>query len=150
LDEPWENLPEPVGRAILYGLEGRKVRAALPPEAKVKRDDFQDREVGFHGIARRIERHYRRYRQRNEASSGMEEWLDKVMVERTCPDCKGARLRAARLLFTIAGKSIHEVGNFHFDELHAFLGTLKPAGRGADAGRQVLGEIRRRLELLLG
>ena len=31
-----------------------------------------------------------------------------------------------------------------------FLGTLKPTGRGADAGRQVLGEIRGRLELLLG
>ena len=150
LDEPWEKLPEPVRRAILYGLEGRKVRAALPPEAKVKRDDFQDREVGFHGIARRIERHYRRYRQRNEASSGMEEWLDKVMVERTCPDCNGARLRATRLLFTIAGKTIYDVGGLHFDELHSFLGTLKPAGRGADAGRQVLAEVRGRLELLLG
>src|SRR5205807_3421325 len=38
----------------------------------------------------------------------------------------------------------------HFDELHAFLGTVKPTGRGADAGRQVLKEIRGRLELLLG
>src|SRR5204862_2259633 len=33
---------------------------------------------------------------------------------------------------------------------HDFLGTVKPTGRGADAGRQVLGEIRGRLELLLG
>ena len=31
----------------------------------------------------------------------MEEWLDKVMVEHTCPDCKGARVRATRLLFTM-------------------------------------------------
>src|SRR5205807_1908011 len=38
----------------------------------------------------------------------------------------------------------------NFDELHTFLGTLRPPGRGADAGRQVLGEIRGRLELLLG
>jgi excinuclease ABC subunit A len=80
----------------------------------------------------------------------MEEWLDKVMVERTCPDCKGARLRATRLLFNIAGKTIHDVGGLNFDELHTFLGTLEPTGRGADAGRQVLGEIRGRLELLLG
>ena len=121
-----------------------------PPEAKVKRDDWEGKEVGFGGIARRIERHYRRYRQRGEASSGMEAWLDKVMVEHTCPDCKGARVRATRLLFTIAGKTIHDVGQLHFDELHAFLGTVKPAGRGADAGRQVLKEIRGRLELLLG
>ncbi len=80
----------------------------------------------------------------------MEAWLDKVMVERTCPDCNGARLRATRLLFTVAGKTIHDVGNLHFDELHAFLGSLKPSGRGGDAGRQVLNEMRGRLELLLG
>jgi excinuclease ABC subunit A len=80
----------------------------------------------------------------------MEAWLDKVMVEHTCPDCKGARLRATRLLFTVEGKSIHDVGGPNFDELHAFLGTVRPAGRGADAGRQVLREIRGRLELLLG
>src|SRR5262249_21039388 len=42
------------------------------------------------------------------------------------------------------------VGQLNFDELHTFLGAVKPAGRGADAGRQVLKEIRGRLELLLG
>jgi len=150
LDTPWEKLPEAVHHTILYGLEGKKLATSLPPDAKVKRDEFQGHQVGFHGIARRIERHYRRYRQRGEASSGMEAWLDKVMVERTCPDCKGARLRATRLRFTVAGKTIHDVGNLHFDELYNFLGTLKPSGRGGDAGRQVLQEIRGRLKLLLG
>jgi excinuclease ABC subunit A len=72
------------------------------------------------------------------------------MVEHTCPDCQGARVRATRLLFTVAGKTIHEVGQLNFDELHAFLGAVEPKGRGADAGRQVLKEIRGRLELLLG
>src|SRR5882724_11836053 len=72
------------------------------------------------------------------------------MVEHTCPDCNGARVRATRLLFTIAGKTIHDVGGLNFDELQTFLGTVKPTGRGAGAGRQVLGEIRGRLELLLG
>jgi excinuclease ABC subunit A len=149
LEAPWEKLPETARNAILYGVE-KKVTTATPPDAKVKRDDWEGKEVGFGGIARRIERHYRRYRQRGEANSGMEAWLDKVMVEHTCPDCNGARVRTTRLLFTIAGKNIHEVGELNFDELHAFLGTVKPAGRGAGAGRQVLDEIRRRLELLLG
>src|SRR5947209_1676267 len=150
LETPWEKLPEAVRHTILYGLEGKKVRTSFPPDAKVKREDWDGQEVGFHGIARRIERHYRRYRQRGEASSGMEQWLDKVMVERNCPDCKGARVRATRLLFTVAGKTIHEVGQLNFDELHAFLGAVKPTGRGADAGRQVIKEVRGRLELLLG
>jgi excinuclease ABC subunit A len=149
LESPWEKLPETVRSSILYGI-AKKIALVPPPESKVKRDDWEGKEIGFHGIARRIERHYRRYRQRGEASSGMEAWLDKVMVEHTCPDCTGARVRATRLLFSLAGKTIHDVGQLNFDELHAFLGTVKPTGRGADAGRQVLTEIRGRLELLLG
>ncbi len=150
LDSPWDQLPKKARDAILYGIEPKKIKIVSPPDAKVRRDREEGREVGWSGIARRIERYYRRYRQRGEANSRMEEWLDKVMVEHTCPDCKGARLRATRLLFTIAGKTVYDVGQLNFDELHAFLGTVKPSGRGADAGRQVLKEIRGRLDLLLG
>ncbi|HEY6393455.1 MAG TPA: excinuclease ABC subunit UvrA [Bryobacteraceae bacterium] len=150
LETPWEKLPDTVRRTILEGLDGKKIVMSVPPDAKIKREDSEGKEVGFGGIARRIERHYRRYRQRGEASSGMEAWLDKVMVEHTCPDCKGARVRATRLLFTIEGRTVNDVGQLHFDELYEFLGTIKPTGRGADAGRQVLSEVRARLKLLLG
>jgi excinuclease ABC subunit A len=150
LDSPWRQLPETIRRTLLYGVDG-KIPLCSPPDAKTRlRPHEEGRELAWHGIARRIERHYRRYRQRGEANSNMEAWLDKVMVEQTCPDCHGARLRATRLLFAVGGKSIFEVGQLNFDELYAFLGTIKPAGRGADAGRQVLKEIRGRLELLLG
>ena len=150
LDVPWKDLPERAREAILYGIEPKKIPVTSPPDAKVKRDDQEGREVGFHGIARRIERHYRRYRQRGEATSRMEAWLDKVMVEHVCPDCNGARLRATRLLFRIEGKSIYDMGQLHFDELYQFLTKVKPTGRGADAGRQVVKEMRGGLELLLG
>jgi excinuclease ABC subunit A len=149
LDVPWEKLPEAVHNAILYGVE-QKLRIQAPPDAKFEREKWAGKEIGFGGIAPRIERYYRRYRQRGEASSGMEAWLDKVMVEHTCPDCQCARVRATRLLFTVNGKTIHDVGQLNFDKLHEFLGQVKPSGRGADAGRQVLGEVRGRLELLLG
>jgi excinuclease ABC subunit A len=149
LDTPWDQLKEAARNAVLYGIDD-KIPVQFPPDAKLKRDDFEGKEIGFGGIARRIERHYRRYRQRGEASAGMEAWLDKVMVERTCPDCNGARVRATRLLFTVNGKTIHDVGGLNFDELSAFLTTVKPTGRGADAGKQVLNEIRTRVKLLLG
>jgi excinuclease ABC subunit A len=149
LDTPWEKLPESVHQAILNGVD-HKIVLARPPEAKVSREGWEGKEFGFGGIARRIERRYRRYRQSGEANSGMEAWLDNVMVEHTCPDCGGARVRATRLCFTVGGKTIHDFGQLNFDELHAFLSMVKPTGRGADAGRQVLKEIRGRLELLLG
>jgi len=150
LDKPWKDLPERIRKAILYGIEPKKIALVAPPGAKDTRGKWAGKEIGFAGIARRIERWYRRYRQRGEANSRMEQWLDKVMVEHTCPDCNGTRVRATRLLFTIGGKTLYDVGQLHFDELHAFVGTIKPSGRGAAAGRQVLGEIRNRVELLLG
>ncbi len=149
IDAPWEQLPESVHNALLYGIE-RKIPFVMPPGVKKNQDAPEGKEFGFGGIARRIERWYRRYRQRGEANSGMEAWLDKVMIELTCPDCQGSRLRATRLLFTINGKTLDDLGRMHFDELYSFLGTVKPTGRGADAGRQVVNEIRSRLELLLG
>jgi excinuclease ABC subunit A len=149
IDTAWEKLPEAVRHAILNGID-YKIVLSVPPEAKGNHEDWNGKEVGFGGIARRIERRYRRYRQQGEANSGMEAWLDSVMVEHTCPDCGGARVRATRLCFTIGGKTIHEVGQLNLDELDAFLAGVKPSGRGASAGRQVLTEIRARLALLLG
>jgi len=150
LDSPWKQIPEKTRHAILYGVE-KKIPLRTPPDAKVTlRSNEEGRELAWHGVARRIERHYRRYRQRGEANTNMEAWLDKVMIEQTCPDCLGARLRGTRSLFTVGGKSIYQIGQLNFDELQAFLATIKPAGRGADAGRQVLKEIRGRVDLLLG
>jgi excinuclease ABC subunit A len=152
LDTPWEKLADAARNAILYGAD-KKISVSIPPDAKVSTDEiekFIGHEVGFGGIARRIERNYHRYRQRGEASSGMEAWLDKVMVEHVCPDCNGARLRTTRLLFNVADKTVHDFGLMNFDELYEFLGTIKPTGRGADAGKQILNEIRGRLKLLLG
>src|SRR6185312_3454651 len=146
----WKLLPEAVRDAILYGTGITKIKMMTPPDAKAIRHDPAGREVGFHGIARRIERYYRRYRQRGEANARVEEWLDKVMVERACPECQGARVRATRRLFRINGRNVHELGQLHFDELQKFLATVKATGRGADAGRQVLADIRSRLDLLLG
>jgi excinuclease ABC subunit A len=154
LDKPWKDLPERARKAILYGIEPKKVKIVEPPGVKGTRGKWIvgqiGKEVGFAGVARRIERWYRRYRQRGEANSKMEQWLDKVMVEHTCPDCNGTRVRATRLLFTVGGKTLYEVGQLHFDELRTFVASIKPTGRGADAGRQILGEIKNRVELLLG
>ena len=149
LDTPWQDLDDAARQAVLYGVE-RRFRTVAPPESAAQRADWDRHEVGFGGIARRVERGYRRYRQRGEGDSRMEAWLDKVMVEHTCPDCHGSRLKATRLLFTVGGKSVHEVGGLNFDELHAFLGAVVLSGRGAGAGKQILDEIRQRLSLLLG
>lgn len=149
LTAPWESLSQKVKDAILFGVEG-KFRIVTPPEAKTGKDRNEGQEIGFGGIARRIERYYRRYRHRGEANSGIEAWLDKVMVEHTCPDCNGARIRNTRLLFTIEGRNLFDFGEMNFDELRSFLDRIKPTGKNSAAGQSIVKEIRNRLDLLLG
>jgi len=44
---------------ILYGIE-KKIAITMPPDAKEDARDWEGHEVGFGGIARRIERHIAR------------------------------------------------------------------------------------------
>ena len=150
LDTPWRELSPKAQELVMYGTKGEPLQLRVPPEAKVRKENWLRRKFAFQGVAGSIERHYRWYRQRDVASSGMEAWLDRVMVEHTCADCEGARLRATRLKFRIAGRNIDDFGRMNFDELHAFLGSIKPTGARAEAGLQILREIGRRIDLLLG
>src|SRR5207248_7650398 len=123
LDTPFQDLPKKVVEVLLNGTDGKKFALLKPPDAKEK-TKHDGQKWSFGGIAKRIERHYKRYRQKQVANSGMEAWLEKVMVEHKCPDCNGARLKPQRLLFTIAGKNIYEFGDINFSELRQFLETI--------------------------
>ena len=150
VDTPWNELSEEQQDVILYGTQGEPLQLQIPPDAKEKKENWLRHRWAFPGIAAGIERRYRWYRQRGETNSGMEDWLDRVMVEHTCPDCDGARLRETRQLFTINDKHIHDIGQMNFDELLPFIRSIKPTGDHATAGQQVLNEIEKRLDLLLG
>lgn len=150
LDEPWETLPEDVQKIVMYGTEGEPIQLEIPPEAKDPKHRWLRWPAQFNGVAGQIERNYRWYRQRDVPNSGMEAWLDRVMVEYECSDCNGSRLRSSRLLFEIDGYNIHDLGLMNFDELRPVLANIRPEGDRAEAGRQILNEILKRLDLLLG
>ena len=150
LDTPWQDLKKEVQEAILFGLGDERIQLVKPPDAKQRKDRWLKRKALWRGVCNNIERHYRWYQQRDVANTGMERWLNSVMVDTPCQDCHGSRLRNTRLSFTLKDRTIDDVGNLHFDELREFLDTIKPTGTGADAGKQVLQEIKGRLDLLLG
>ena len=149
LDTPFRELPSPV-RDVLFDGTPDKFPLLSPPDAKEQEHKLLGKPWGFGGIGKGIERHYKRYRQKQVTSSGMEAWLEKVMMERECPDCRGSRLRATRHLFRINGQTIHDYGEMNFDELRDEFDRIEPAGRKMLAGKQVIREITGRLELLLG
>jgi excinuclease ABC subunit A len=149
LDAPFQELPPEIVEILFHGTRGEKFPMLLPEGAKGGSRDI-GQEFRFDGLITRIERHYRRLRQRQVAHSDMEAYLNKVMVEHRCPDCRGCRLRPQRLLVTIQGTDIHELGGLSFAELKEFLEGLPVSARQSEAGEQILQEISRRLDLLLG
>jgi excinuclease ABC subunit A len=149
LDTPFADLPVEVVRVLYYGLPER-ITLQAPPGGKFPAK-YVGRETRWDGLVRRIERQYRRYRESQTAHSNMEEYLQKVMVENRCPDCQGARLRAQRLLVTVADRNLHEIGELNFADLRLFLdGVAAWISRNRDAGSQILSEISSRVDLLLG
>ena len=151
LDTPFADLPENIIDILYHGTHGEEFPIRQPEGARPVEKRHLGRKIRFDGIVTRIDRHYRHYRKRGEAHSGMEEYLRKVMVERTCPDCNGAKLKRQRLLVTIEGQTIHEVGELHFEELRDFLLTITDIPeKQREAGNRVINELVTRISLLLG
>ena len=151
LNTPFNDLPEEVIDILYYGTHGEEFPILQPEGARPVEKRHLGRKIRFDGIATRIDRHYRNYRKRGEAHSGMEEYLRKVMVERTCPDCSGAKLKRQRLLVTIEDQTIHDVGELHFEELRDFLLSITDMPeKQREAGERVIKELVDRINLLLG
>ena len=65
-----------------------------------------------------------------------------------CPDCHGARLNPTSLKVSFEGAAIDAVARMSVHEARAWVAGLKLAGRDADIARDVVSEIRSRLEFL--
>ena len=151
LNVPFADLPENIIDILYHGTHGEEFPILQPEGARPVEKRHLGRNIRFDGIITRIDRHYRRYRKQGEAHSGMEEYLRKVMVERTCPDCHGTKLKRQRLLVTIEGQTIHEVGELHFEELRDFLLAITDMPeKQREAGTRVIKELVTRINLLLG
>jgi excinuclease ABC subunit A len=149
LDTPWRELPPPIQEIILYGSRGEKVTVVAPPGSKGGEQHQIGKQFPFEGVINQIERHYRQYRRQKVHNSWMEEWLKRVMVERDCPDCHGAKLKRQRLLITVGGKNIIEIGDLTLAEFKEFLQGLGPLPRQRAAGEQIIHEIGTRVDLLI-
>jgi len=139
LDTPWQDLPEEIQDAVLYGNNF---------DVQMKWKNRYGRELryttGFEGALNYIERKYL------EADNdwGRGRWAE-YLRETPCPDCNGARLRPEVLAVKVAGHSIAEVCNISLGEAMEFFIKLKLDKRDEKIAAQVLREIRARLEFLI-
>jgi excinuclease ABC subunit A len=101
-------------------------------------------ESTYEGVVANLERRYR-----ETDSDYIRNEIRKYMTERICPKCQGQRLKTEFLAVTIAGKSIVDITAYPIDECLVFFQNLKLPDREARIARQVLKEIRERLQFLI-
>ncbi|MFY8116504.1 MAG: excinuclease ABC subunit A, partial [Roseateles sp.] len=83
-----------------------------------------------------------------EQSFPAEEAEIEGLVDQPCPDCQGARLNPAARSVSFEDQSISSVASWSVGQARAWVEGLRLSGREADIARDVLSEIRGRLEFL--
>ncbi|MEZ4662712.1 MAG: hypothetical protein R2911_34625 [Caldilineaceae bacterium] len=132
LDTPWQELSAQAKQVVMHGSGKEKIPIVQTPGGAKGEGHHVGRRFPYEGIVGEIERRYRRYRREKTANTWVEEYMKRVMVERTCPDCRGRQLKHQRLLITVGGKNIMELGDMTLGELRDFfaLAAIQPQPAG--------------------
>ncbi len=139
LDTPIKDLSPEIMDILLYGTKGEKVH--LTYERRFSKGEQYAR---FEGILNSVER---RYRETNSEWAKKE--IQELMQNMPCPECKGTRLRKESLSVTIKGHNIDEISNLSIAEGLEFFENLELDEREELIGKQILKEIRERMNFLV-
>ena len=148
LDVPFHQLAKEHVDRLLYGTKGELFEVLLPPGAK-QGQQHVGKKIKFPGVVHQLEHHYHWYRKQGTSNAGMDEYFKKVMVEYDCPECGGARLKRARRLVTVHGKSIYDAGEMHLVALLTYLQSIEPTEKHRAVADTILKEVSIRLNLLI-
>ena len=140
VDTAWQDLPENVRQAVLYGSGKELIGFTYLTDAGGR----SQRRHKFEGILPNLERRYR-----ETESAAVREELSKYISERPCVDCSGARLnRSARNVF-VADTALPQIAVLPIDEALTFFGQLALPGWRGEVAAKIVKEIRDRLRFLV-
>lgn len=139
LNMPVKDLPKKALDVILYGSGDTLVK--IPSDWGSGAYD-----APFEGVVKNLERRYQ-----ETESDFMREEIERYMRIRTCPVCKGARLKPEILGVQILGKNIVEVSHMNIGTAFAFFDELPKKFNHKEnlIARLILKEICARLTFLL-
>lgn len=85
------------------------------------------------------------------STEALRDWVTQFMTLQTCGSCNGARLKKESLWFKVEDRNIAELSELNLDNLAAWFDglELRISNRQAAIGKDVLKEIRERLQFLL-
>jgi len=98
----------------------------------------------FSGVINYIKHYYE-----NTSSNKIREWAESFMNTLTCSTCNGGRLKKESLAVKIGGLNIAEVTSLSIEKTLKFFRELKLTERDELIAKQILKEIKTRLEFLI-
>ncbi len=144
IDTPFEQLPEKIRNVVLYGSGREVIRFRYLNEKGTR----FDRDHAFEGVVNNLERRYR-----ETDSVAVREDLAKLISNKTCPKCDGARLREEARHVRIGSRkdalTLHEVSRLPLAHAREHFLNLELAGNKAQVAEKVLKEITSRLQFLI-
>jgi excinuclease ABC subunit A len=140
VEAPWEVLDEKVQQLVLYG-SGREAIAFHYPGEKGR---TAVKSHAFEGVVPNLERRYR-----ETESLTVKEELAKLVNQRACPECGGARLRREARHVRVADRTIYEISAMPLRLCREFFATLKLQGAKQQVAERIVREIADRLEFLV-
>ena len=139
-DTPWQELPDVVRDAVLYGSGKAVITFTYLTEAGGR----TQRKHVFEGIVPNLERRYR-----ETESQAVKEELAKFISDRPCPDCGGARLNRSARNVLVADRNLSQLTQLPVDESLAFFSELTLPGWRGEIASKIVKEIRDRLRFLV-
>jgi len=144
LNKPVKDLPQKAINLILYGNELGEGSTDIDyneaaPNGNVYLEEYE-------GIIPQLKRWFA-----GGTSESLRDWVEQFMELKTCPECKGARLRKESLWFKIDEKNISEISGMNLDKLMYWFESIEDriSVKQRTIGKDVLKEIRERLQFLL-
>jgi len=136
---PWYRLDPQVREMLLYGTGQRTFRM------QYKSERWSGTYTG--GWEGTIPNLMRRYKQTQ--SSHIREWIEQFMSMRPCLGCQGTRLRPESRAVTVGSKNLGEVSRLSIKEALGFFESLQLTKTEQQIARQILKEIKNRLNFLI-
>ncbi|MHA2089530.1 MAG: excinuclease ABC subunit UvrA [Candidatus Kariarchaeaceae archaeon] len=157
LDTPFKKLPKEIKDLLFHGTQGEKFSLEQPPDHHVKNDRSLNRRrfpamgqmIAFEGIIHKLHRWYKQYYSKKRNPNSVEEnHVRKTMVEHTCPDCHGRKVRELRLKFRIEGRDIYKLISHSISDLLQIIENVKIPDNKKNIAEPVIHELLKRLRLM--
>ena len=138
LNTPIIKLPPNILDILLFGTKGEKI------ELKFHSSSFKTEYMGqFEGIIPNL---LRRYKETTSEFAKSE--IEKLMIERRCPECNGTRYNKKALSVKISGLNIAEVSDLTILELKNWIENLNLSKLQLKIGNSIIKEILSRVKFL--